>query len=100
MSSVGSAAAVAGYEWVDFAIGTDAFGSVIMPATACGVYVFRPTTGAQDLSGIIPVSKHLDTVGLFTRSVSEAVLLAKGWPGNDVSYEPSEHATQIIYPVD
>lgn len=100
MSSAGSAAAVAGYDWIDFAIGTDTFGSVIMPAAACGVYGFRPTKGVQDLSGIIPVSKHLDTVGFFTRSISEAKSLADGWSGDDMLYETSENDTKIFYPVD
>lgn len=78
ISSAGSAAAVAGYKWVDFAISTNTFGSVIMPAAACRVYSFRPTTGVQDLSSIILVLKHVNTVGFFTRSISKAMLLAKG----------------------
>jgi Asp-tRNA(Asn)/Glu-tRNA(Gln) amidotransferase A subunit family amidase len=87
MSSAGSAAAVAGYDWVDFSVGTDTFGSVIMPAAACGVYGFRSTKGIQDLSGIIPVSKHLDTVGFFARSISHSMSIAKEWLDSNTSHE-------------
>ncbi|KAJ4299729.1 hypothetical protein N0V90_004975 [Kalmusia sp. IMI 367209] len=100
MSSAGSAAAVSGYDWVDFSVGTDTLGSVIMPAAACGVYGFRPTTGIQNLNGIIPVSKHLDTAGFFTRSCAQAKLLAQEWIGEDVPHDVTSPPTEIVYPVD
>ncbi|RYP11998.1 hypothetical protein DL765_007514 [Monosporascus sp. GIB2] len=61
-SSGGSASAVAAYDWLDFAIGTDTGGSVRLPADANGVYGGRPTTGAIDTSSMQSLSKSLDTV--------------------------------------
>ncbi|KAI6081425.1 amidase signature domain-containing protein [Hypoxylon rubiginosum] len=100
MSSAGSAAAVSGYDWVDFSVGTDTFGSVIMPAAACGIYGFRPTTGIQVLTGILPVSSYLDTAGFFTRSIASATLLAKEWLGEDSPHNLTNYPTEIIHPVD
>ncbi|GAE37044.1 amidase [Halalkalibacter akibai] len=65
-SSSGSAVAVSA-ELVDFALGTDTGGSVRVPAAYCGVYGFRPTHGAVDINGVIPLSESFDTVGWMTR---------------------------------
>lgn len=61
-SSSGSAVAVASRS-VDFALGTDTGGSVRVPSAYCGVYGFRPTRGAVDMAGVIPLSPQFDTVG-------------------------------------
>ncbi|RYP49678.1 hypothetical protein DL768_004651 [Monosporascus sp. mg162] len=61
-SSGGSASAVAAYDWLDFAIGTDTGGSIRLPADANGVYGGRPTTGAIDASSMQSLAKSLDTV--------------------------------------
>lgn len=65
-SSSGSAVAVAS-GLVDFALGTDTGGSVRIPASYCGVFGFRPTHGAVDMEGVIPLAKSFDTVGWMTR---------------------------------
>lgn len=65
-SSSGSAAAVAA-GLVDFAIGADTSGSVRAPASFCGIYGFRPTIGRISTTGVLPISSHLDTVGIFAR---------------------------------
>lgn len=65
-SSSGSAAAVAA-NLVDFALGADTSGSVRAPASFCGIYGFRPTLGGIPATGILPISPHLDTVGVFAR---------------------------------
>lgn len=65
-SSSGSAAAVAA-DLVDFALGADTSGSVRAPASFCGIYGFRPTLGAIPTSGVLPISAHLDTVGIFAQ---------------------------------
>jgi amidase len=61
-SSSGSAVAVASGE-VDFALGTDTGGSIRVPSAYCGVYGFRPTHGAVDMDGVIPLAPGFDTVG-------------------------------------
>lgn len=65
-SSSGSAAAVAG-NLVDFALGADTSGSVRAPASFCGIYGFRPTFDQIPTTGVLPISPHLDTVGIFCR---------------------------------
>jgi Asp-tRNA(Asn)/Glu-tRNA(Gln) amidotransferase A subunit family amidase len=69
-SSAGSAAAVAA-GLIPLAVGTQTGGSVIRPASYCGVVGFKPTYGALPTPGLKPFSWSLDTVGLFTRSVAE-----------------------------
>lgn len=69
-SSAGSAAAVAA-GLVPLAVGTQTGGSVIRPASYCGVVGFKPSYGALPTPGLKPFSWSLDTVGLFTRSVGD-----------------------------
>ena len=69
-SSAGSAAAVAA-GLVPLAVGTQTGGSVIRPASYCGVVGFKPSYGALPTPGLKPFSWSLDTVGLFTRTVGE-----------------------------
>ncbi|WP_054939379.1 amidase [Paenibacillus ihuae] len=61
-SSSGSAVAVASGE-ADFALGTDTGGSIRVPSSYCGVYGFRPTHGAVEMDGVIPLAPGFDTVG-------------------------------------
>lgn len=74
-SSSGSAAAVAAL-MAPFALGTQTAGSVIRPASFCGVVGFVPTRGAVPRSGVKPVSDTLDVVGAFARSVEEVAFVA------------------------
>ena len=69
-SSSGSAAATAD-NMLAVAIGTQTAGSIIRPASFCGVVGFKPTFGAIDRNGVKLISPTLDTVGLFARSVSD-----------------------------
>ncbi|KAK6543159.1 hypothetical protein TWF694_007075 [Orbilia ellipsospora] len=73
-SSTGSAVAVAGYEWVDYAIGTDTCGSIIWPAALQGIFGLRPTLGVSRLEGVMPVSSKLDTLGFFARDITNLKL--------------------------
>jgi Asp-tRNA(Asn)/Glu-tRNA(Gln) amidotransferase A subunit family amidase len=65
-SSSGSAAAVAA-GMVDFAIGTQTAGSVIRPASFCGVLGMKPMFGLISTAGVKPAAPSLDTVGLMAR---------------------------------
>ena len=74
-SSSGSAAAVAAGH-VLAAIGTQTNGSIIRPASYCGVVGYKPTIGTIGIGGVHPWSPTLDTVGTFARSVADAALVA------------------------
>jgi len=81
-SSSGSAAAVAA-EMVPLALGSQTNGSTIRPAAYCGVVGFKPTHGLISRHGILPLSRTLDHVGLFARSVDDIALLAAQLVGYD-----------------
>jgi Asp-tRNA(Asn)/Glu-tRNA(Gln) amidotransferase A subunit family amidase len=70
-SSSGSAAAVAA-GFVRVAVGTQTGGSIVRPASFCGVVGFKPTFGTLPTEGVFPLAPSLDTVGLFTASVRDA----------------------------
>ena len=72
-SSSGSVSAVANGA-ADFALGSDTGGSVRVPAALNGICGIRPTHGAIDLTGVMPLAASFDTVGWFAR---DARLLAK-----------------------
>jgi amidase len=72
-SSSGSVSAVANGA-ADFALGSDTGGSVRVPAALNGICGIRPSHGATDLTGVMPLALTFDTVGWFAR---DAALLAK-----------------------
>jgi len=92
-SSSGSAAAVAS-GMVPLAIGTQTAGSVIRPASFCGVVGFKPTHGLIPRTGILSQERTLDTVGVFARTVADAALLADAIAGHD----PLDRDTRIVPP--
>lgn len=73
-SSSGSAVAVA-MQMCMTAIGTQTGGSIIRPASYCGVCGFKPTFGHVSLDGVVPVSNHLDHAGPITRTVQDAAMV-------------------------
>jgi amidase len=73
-SSSGSAVAVAA-SLCAAAIGTETDGSIVSPASSCGVVGFKPTVGFVSRAGIIPLSHTQDTAGPMTRTVRDAALL-------------------------
>ncbi len=75
-SSSGSAAAVAA-GMVPVAIGTQTNGSVIRPASFCGVYGFKPTRGLVFNGGVLNCSQSLDQVGVFARNVEDLAAVAE-----------------------
>lgn len=81
-SSSGSAAAV-GAHMVPGAIGSQTNGSVIRPAAFCGVVGFKPTHGLIARTGALMLSRTLDHVGVFARTVEDAALLAEVLVGFD-----------------
>lgn len=73
-SSSGSAAAVADH-MLPLALGTQTAGSIIRPASFCGVVGYKPTHGQFATAGIKALSQTLDTLGGFARSVADLTLL-------------------------
>lgn len=70
-SSSGSAAAVAS-GIVPLALGSQTAGSIIRPASFCGVVGYKASFGAVPRKGAHPVSNSLDHIGFFTKSVADA----------------------------
>ncbi len=66
-SSSGSAAAVAAC-MVPLALGTQTNGSVIRPASYCGVYGYKPSHGLISRYGVLKQSRTLDQIGVFART--------------------------------
>ncbi len=81
-SSSGSGAAVAA-NLCAVAVGTETDGSVIAPASFCGLVGIKPTVGLVSRSGIIPISSTQDTAGPMTRTVKDAALLLGVMAGVD-----------------
>ena len=88
-SSSGSAAAVAAY-MVPLAIGSQTNGSVIRPASFCGVVGFKPTHGLIPRTGVLRLSDVLDTIGVFARSVEDAAMIAELL----IAYDPGDKDTR------
>jgi Asp-tRNA(Asn)/Glu-tRNA(Gln) amidotransferase A subunit family amidase len=74
-SSSGSGAAVADF-MVPVALGTQTGGSVLRPASYCGVFGFKPTFGAFNRRGVYPAAESLDTIGLIARSLDDIELVS------------------------
>nr|ODN88363.1 hypothetical protein L203_02976 [Cryptococcus depauperatus CBS 7841] len=78
-SSSGSACALAGYPWLDYAIGSDTTGSVRYPALVTGLYGNRPTTGMLTLDGVVPCLKSTDTASVLSRSPVDFKKFLETW---------------------
>jgi Asp-tRNA(Asn)/Glu-tRNA(Gln) amidotransferase A subunit family amidase len=81
-SSSGSAAAVAA-GMVPLAIGSQTNGSVIRPAAFCGVFAVKPSHGLISRTGALMLSRALDHVGAFARSVEDLALILDAAVGQD-----------------
>jgi Asp-tRNA(Asn)/Glu-tRNA(Gln) amidotransferase A subunit family amidase len=81
-SSSGSAAAVAA-GMVPLAIGSQTNGSVIRPAAFCGVFGVKPSHGLVSRAGALTLSRTLDHVGAFARSLEDLALILDCVVGQD-----------------
>ncbi len=81
-SSSGSAVAVAA-GLCAAAVGTETNGSIVSPASACGIVGLKPTLGLISRAGIIPVTHWQDTAGPMTQTVRDAALLLNVLAGTD-----------------
>ena len=90
-SSSGSAAAVAA-AMVPLAVGSQTNGSMIRPASFCGVYGVKPTHGLISRHGALELSRSLDHVGVFARSLADAALILEVLAG----YDPNDPDTSPV----
>jgi amidase len=81
-SSSGSAGAVSA-NFCAAAVGTETDGSIVCPASCCGIVGIKPTVGLLSRAGIIPISKTQDTAGLMARTVEDAAILLGAMVGVD-----------------
>ena len=83
-SSSGSGAAIAA-SLATLAVGTETDGSIVSPASTCGLVGIKPTLGLVSRSGIIPIAASQDTAGPMTRTVTDAALMLEAIAGFDAS---------------
>ena len=92
-SSSGSAAAVAS-GMVPLALGTQTGGSVVRPASFCGIHGIKPTLGFVSRTGVTLQSHTLDTVGVYGKSLADLALildvLSQSDPTDSVSYQRAQ----------
>ncbi len=88
-SSSGSAAAVADC-MLPVALGTQTGGSIIRPASFCGVVGYKPSFGTINRAGVKPLAESFDTVGLFARSVADVALVTAVLAGDETARHPLE----------
>ena len=94
-SSSGSAAAVAA-GLVTFAIGSETSGSIVTPASYCGVTALRPTYGLVSRHGAMALSWTLDKLGPFARSVEDCGRILQAIAGGD-DKDPGSAGTSFYY---
>ena len=95
-SSSGSAAAVAA-GMVPLALGSQTTGSTIRPASYCGVFGFKPTHGLVPRHGMFQLSRTLDHVGLFARSLEDIALLLGELAAHDERDPDSRPRARVPY---
>ncbi|KAF2462539.1 amidase signature enzyme, partial [Lindgomyces ingoldianus] len=96
-SSSSSTCAVAAYDWLDYAIGTDTGESMRHPAAVSGIYSQRPSQGMISLENVLPLGFATNTASIFTLQYmgmisreTRATHFAKHW------YAPSLHQSSDI----
>ena len=93
-SSSGSAASIASL-MAPLSIGSQTGGSIIRPASYCGVVGYKPSYGLISRNGVLRTSYTLDHIGMFGRTVQDVALLAKALIKKD-HHDPAT----IYYSVD
>jgi aspartyl-tRNA(Asn)/glutamyl-tRNA(Gln) amidotransferase subunit A len=94
-SSSGPGAAVAA-GLVPFAIGSETSGSIVTPASYCGVTALRPTYGLVSRYGAMALSWTLDKIGPFARTVEDCGLILQTIAGKDAR-DPGSAGKSFYY---
>ncbi|KAJ5698616.1 hypothetical protein N7462_000621 [Penicillium macrosclerotiorum] len=93
----GSAAAVASYPWLDFALLTDTLGSLRAPASTQGLFSMRPSLNAAGSTRLIPYTPLVNTIGGFARDAASFAKLSRALYG---SRGEGQKPRMILYPVE
>lgn len=96
-SSSGSASAVAA-GLVPFALGSETSGSIIGPATLCGITGLRPTYGLVSRYGAMALSWTMDKVGPLCRTADECGIVLQAIAGSDSKDEGSAGKSFYYFP--
>lgn len=97
-SASGTAAAVSAGQ-ADFGVAVDTLGCVRVPAAHCGIYAYRPTAGAIDVAGAVPVAPALDAVGVVSADAAKLLTAAQALLG--VELQPAARPPrQLIWATD
>ncbi|KAJ5811051.1 Amidase [Penicillium robsamsonii] len=75
-SSTGSAVAVAA-GFSPLAMATETIGSIVTPSTRAGLYALKPTTGAQDTTGLYTMTEFFDSPGPMAKSAADVRVLSE-----------------------
>ncbi len=94
-SSSGPGAAVAA-GLVPFAIGSETSGSIVTPASFCGVTAIRPTYGLVSRHGAMALSWTLDKLGPFGRSADDCGQILQVIAGGDAR-DPGSAGKRFFY---
>ncbi len=86
-SSSGSAAVIASY-MAPLSIGSQTGGSIIRPASYCGVVGYKPSFGLISRNGVLKTSEKLDHLGVFGKTVEDIAYLVKELIKKD-SHDPA-----------
>src|SRR5450830_729787 len=95
-SSSGSGAAMAA-SLATLAVGTETDGSIVSPASTCGLVGIKPTLGLVSRSGISPIAASQDTAGPMARSVADAAFLLGALAGPDPQDGVTAKAPRVNY---
>lgn len=57
------------------AVGTETYGSIVSPSDVASIVGLKPTVGLTSRAGVIPVSRHQDSVGPMGRTVKDVALM-------------------------
>lgn len=100
-SSSGSGAASGSYGWLDISIGSDTGGSVRAPAGVNGAFGNRPSQGAIDLTGVLPLSPEMDTSAYLATDARAFAEFGKAYyGGNSTLSSYSSFPGKLLYMVD
>lgn len=97
-SSSGSGSSAGAYDFIDLAVGSDTGGSVRAPAGLNGVYGNRPSQGAVDLSGSLPLSSSMDTAALLAYDAKKFAQYSKAFYGGNETFKSfPRFPKQLLY---
>src|SRR3546814_7496142 len=83
---------------VPLAFGTQTSGSLIRPASYCGIVGYKPTFGTISRTGLKPLADSLDTIGVYGRTVPDTALFAAALSGRPLpDFEDDLPSPRIVF---